>query len=53
MKGLRLWSTTVVTLPKMSGVSMSVEKLLIGHAILTDRVISKYWGLLRKWAIIV
>jgi len=34
MKGLRLWSTTVVNLLKMSGVSMLVEKLLIGHAIL-------------------
>jgi len=36
MKDLRLWSTTVVTLPAMSGVCMLVGKLLIGHAILTD-----------------
>jgi len=48
MKGLRLWSTTMVNLLKMSGVSMLVEKLLIGHAILTAGVISKYWGSLKE-----
>jgi len=42
MKDLSLWSTTMVTLPAMSGVSKLVGKLLIGHAIVTDEVISKY-----------